>query len=93
MIREGVCGESRLQVKDESWQVLVGEGAQERKSWPEKIPFPPPVELFGRGRGDDVRQSSPLVMEETVRQTLTRSSLSLGKKVTKYPKPTLTDSC
>lgn len=32
-----------------------------------------------RGRGDDVRRSSPLVMEETVRQTLTRSSLSLGK--------------
>lgn len=33
MMREGVCGESRLQVKAESWQILVGEGAQERKSW------------------------------------------------------------
>lgn len=33
IMREGVYGESRLQVKDESWQVLVGEGAQRRKSW------------------------------------------------------------
>lgn len=78
MIREGVCGESKLPVKAESWQVLVGEGAQERKSWPEKVPFPPPVELFGPWKG---RRCSPvqLITNGGNGQTLTRSSLSIGK--------------
>lgn len=90
MIKEGVCGESRLRVKDESWQVLVGEGPQGRKGWPEKVLSLHQWSDLGRGRGDGVRRSP----QWRKRQTLERSSLSLSLgKVTKYPKPTLTDSC
>lgn len=67
MIREGVCGESKLPVKAESWQVLVGEGAQGRKGWLKRFLSLHQWSYLGRGGGDDVRRSSPLLMEETGR--------------------------